>query len=163
MTVHLRGKIQKRARKRPPPNLNAASERGTASDDIFKDTELHPWFRIPEDLTEDEKDVKDEIKFSPEEAFPKATSPTSDGGSSETNAKREKFCSLLKGVAQDFQETNRPYCALSAKHAIALTRKDEQDDINPGLWQYIREKEEELEKSECERAEPENRATGPKT
>lgn len=140
LTAHLRGRIQKRIRRNPPPPINTPDAGAAATDDVFRDTELYSWVRIPEDLHEAERTglASQDMDFQ--------VLIDADGGqkkwSCEDNAQTDKFCALLKELAKDFEDKGRSYCAFAAQSAIALTLDGRQDDINPGLWPFIRRMEE---------------------
>lgn len=51
---------------------------------------------------------------------------------------------VLTSIADDFSKQNRPYAALTASAAAQLVLDNREDDINPGLWQFITRKEREL-------------------
>lgn len=142
LTAHLRDRIQKRAKKIPPPPQNARPARSTTSDDAFQNTELYTWVRIPEDL--DAKELDNLPKRKPD--LPASLHGEVEDGenraSSEEKAKTEKFCALLNDLTDEFAAKKRPYCAMAAQSAIALTLEGKQDDINPGLWPFIRRMEE---------------------
>ena len=136
LNAQMRTKLRKRLRTVVPPPVSDIGTSATV-DDEFTDTFQSRWARIPEHCDGD----GDEEGTLPEKEKEQAAPRNADDEKTEAQRKVHAFCNVLAEVQSDFQNSNRPYAAVMAQHAIHLVREGKQDDINPGLWAFVNAKE----------------------
>lgn len=135
LNAQMRTELRKRLRTVVPPPV---SDIGTsAAVDEFADTFQSRWVRIPEHCNGDGDEEGTLLEKEKEQATP----PNEGDEKTEAQRKVHAFCNVLAEVQSDFQNSNRPYAAVMAQHAIHLVREGKQDDINPGLWAFVNAKE----------------------
>lgn len=159
-TAHLRKAIQKASRQlhRPRRSIKLISSTSASVPSCLTDTTTHYWFAVvPPQASKSVADAKENFidrcarplppSFSfwrqnqsddPLKKLDEANAPCGDVTSTGAKAEVKALCEILEKLTEQFKTDGKPYYAMAASAAVRMVQCGKQDDINPGLWPYIR-------------------------
>lgn len=162
-TAHLRKAIQKASRQlhRPRRSTKPISYTSASVPPCLNDTTTHCWFAVvPPKASKSVSDAKENFidrcaqplppLFSfwrqnqsddPSKKLNDANTSCADVTNSGTKVEVKALCQILEQLGEQFKTDGKPYCAMASAAAVRMVQCGKQDDINPGLWPYIRRAE----------------------